>query len=169
MPSGGMSDDDESSPKPCQLTRCRAHLLDNVIDGTAWTEVIAWNGEADPVGVQSSREVAERRTVQRLPIAAMNENHDRAFMITWKEINDVSRTRAVGNAARGVPLAIGRGVLCPTGEQRGVFRIPRPVVVFDLVVDSRVQDATTLVAWRISARRLLSSPTNASSRGHSSR
>src|SRR5258705_9403724 len=116
MPSGGMAADDERSPKPCQLTRCRAHLLDNVIHGNAWTEVIAWNCVADPVGVQSSRDWAERITIQRLPIAAMNENHDRAFMITWKEINDVSRTRAVGNAARCVPLALGYRIFCPTCE-----------------------------------------------------
>src|SRR5258705_8360688 len=163
-----MAADDERSPKPCQLTGCPAHLLDNVIHGNAWTEVIAWNGDADPVAVQSSREVAERTTLQRLPIAAMNEDNDRAVIIAGKKINDVPRAGTVGNRARGVPLAIGRGVLCPSGKQRGVFRNPRPVVVFDLIVDSRVQDATTPVAWRISARRPLSLPADASSHGHPS-
>src|SRR6266404_9635335 len=105
MPTRGMAADDERPPKPRQLTRCRAHLLDNVAHANAGTKLVAWNGDADAVGVQSSREVAERGTVQRLPVAAMNENNDRAFMIAGKEIDDVSRTRTVGNGARGVPRA----------------------------------------------------------------
>src|SRR5258707_1091103 len=168
MPPRGMAADDERPPKPRQLTRCRAHLLDNVAHANAGTKLVAWNGDADAVGVQSSREVAKRGTAQRLPIAAMNKNRDRAAIIPGKKINDVPRAGTVGNRARGVPLAIGRGVLCPSGKQRGVFRNPRPVVVFDLIVDSRVQDATTPVAWRISARRPLSLPADASSRGHPS-
>lgn len=86
MPARGMAADDERPPKPRQLTRCRAHLLDNVAHGNAGTEVIAWNGDADAVGVQPSRKVAKRRTVQRLPIAAMNEDNDRAAIIAGKKL-----------------------------------------------------------------------------------
>src|SRR5258708_14364143 len=138
MPAGGMAADDETPPKAGQLTRCRPHLLDNVPDANTRTKVIARNCDTDPLGVQSSRKVAEGGTVQRLPVAAMNENHDRAFTITGKEINDVSLARTVGNGARGVPLAIGCRVFCPTGEYRGGFRNPRPVVLFDLVFHGRV-------------------------------
>src|SRR5258708_5831064 len=122
MPTRGMAADDERPPKPRQLTRCRAHLLDNVAHANAGTKLVAWNGDADAVGVQSSREVAKRGTAQRLPIAAMNKNRDRAAIIPGKKINDVPRAGTVGNRARGVPLAIGRGVLCPSGQ-----RTPRPI------------------------------------------
>ena len=116
MPSRGMAADDERPPKPRQLTRCRPHLLDDVVHGDAGTKVVAWNGDADPMRVQSFREVAERGTVQRLPVAAMNENNDRAFMIAGEEIDHVPRAGTVGNRARGVPRAIGCRVFCPTGE-----------------------------------------------------
>src|SRR5712692_7124200 len=111
-----MAADDERPRKPRQLTRCRPHLLDNVVDSNAGTKVVAWNGHADPVGVQSSREMAEKGTVQRLPVATMNENNDRAFTIAGKEIDHVPRAGTVGNGTRGVPRAIGCRVFCPTGE-----------------------------------------------------
>src|SRR6266478_2669395 len=116
MPASGMAADDERPPKPRQLTRCRPQLLDNVVHGNAGTKVIAWNGDADPVGVQSSREVAERGTVQRLPVAAMNENNERAFPIAGKEIDHVPRAGTVRNGTRGVPRPIGCRVFCPAGE-----------------------------------------------------
>src|SRR6266404_2258543 len=116
MPTRGMAADDERPPKPRQLTRCRAHLLDNVAHANAGTKLVAWNGDADPVGVQSSRKVAERGTVQRLPVTAMNEDNDRAVIIAGKEIDHVPRARAVRNGARGVVIAIGCRVFCPTGE-----------------------------------------------------
>src|SRR5258708_32736460 len=115
MPTRGMAADNERPPKPRQLARCRAHLLDNVAHANAGTKLVAWNGDADPVGVQSSRKVAERGTVQRLPVAAMSENYDRAPLIARKKINDVPRAGTIGNGARGVPLAIGCRVFCPTG------------------------------------------------------
>src|SRR3954463_8390972 len=104
MPTRGMAANEERPPKPRQLTRCHPHLLDNVVNSNAGTKVIAWNGDADPVGVQSSREMAERRTVQRLPVAAVNENNDWAFTIAGKEIDRVPRAGSVGNGTRGVPL-----------------------------------------------------------------
>src|SRR5439155_16322853 len=116
MPSRGMAADDERPPKPRQLTRCRPHLLDDVVHGDAGTKVVAWNGDADPVGVQSSREVAERGTVQRLPVAAMNEDNGRAAIIARKKIDHIPRAGTVGNRTRGVPLAIVCRVFCPTGE-----------------------------------------------------
>src|SRR5664280_2147589 len=107
MPARGMATDNERPPEPRQLPRRHPHLLDNVIDGDTGTKVVAWNRDADPMGIQPSGEVAEKRTVQRLPVAAMNENHNRAMVITGKEINPVPRARTVGNRARGVPPAIG--------------------------------------------------------------
>src|SRR5258707_5744910 len=166
MPARGMTAHNERPPKPTQLTRCRPHLSDNVVDGDAGAEVIAGNCDADPVGVQPSSEMAERGTVERLPIAAMYKNNDRAFMIAGKEINRIACTGTIRNRTRGMPRAIGGRVARPTGHDRRVLRNPGPVVVFDLVIDSRAQDATTSVASRISALRPWSLPTYASIRGH---
>src|ERR1700682_2642017 len=168
MPARGMAAHHQRAPQPRQLPRRGPHLLDNVIDGDTGAKVIAWNCDADPLGVQPFGEVAEKGTVQRLPVAAMNENDDRAFIIAGKEINSVPRTGTVGNRARRVPLAIGGRVFCPTGDNRRVLRNPRPVVVFELVIDSRVQDFTTPVVLRTSAPRPWSSPIDASIRGHPS-
>jgi len=37
------------------------------------------------MSIQPSGEVAEKRTVQRLPVTAVNENGDRAFTIAGKK------------------------------------------------------------------------------------
>ena len=52
MPARGMAADDERPPKPRQFARCRAHLADNVVDGNVGAKVVAWNGDADAMGVQ---------------------------------------------------------------------------------------------------------------------
>src|SRR3981081_2244638 len=96
----------------------------------------------------------------------MNEDDDRAFLAAGEKLNPVSRAETVANGARDVPLAIGSRVARPTGDQRGGLRNPRPVVVFDLVVDGRVQDFTMLVLVRTYAPRLWSWPADASVRGH---
>src|ERR1700694_1969415 len=141
MPTRGMAAYHERAPKPRQLTRCRPHLLDNVVDGNTGAEVIAWNCDADLVGIQPSGEMAERGTVERLPVTPVNENDDRASIIAGKEINRIACTGTIRNRARGTPRAIGCRVSCPTGHNRGVLRNPRPVVVFDLVIDNRVQES----------------------------
>src|SRR6185312_10927913 len=96
------------------------------------TEVVARNGDTDPVGIQPLGHMAEEGTVQRLPVAAMNEHHDGATTVAGKEIDPVACTRSIANRTRRVALAIGGRVLGPTGDQRGILRDPRPVVVFDL-------------------------------------
>src|SRR5260221_7408233 len=98
----------------------------------------------------------------------MNENDNVAVVITWKEIDPVTRAGTIGNGARRMPLPIGCRVTCPAGDQRWVLWNPRPIVVFDLVVDARVQGSTRLVVARTSARMLWSWPTAASARGHPS-
>src|ERR1700724_1683088 len=163
-----MSAYDKRSPEPRQLTRCRSHLLDNVVDGDTGTKIVAWNGDADAVGIQPAGEMAERGTVERLPVIAVNEDDNRAFAIAGEEIKAVPRAGAVGNRARGMLAGIGCGVARRPGHARGVLRHPRPVVVLDLVVDSLVQDFTMPVLVRISVRRPWSWPTGASIPGHPS-
>src|SRR5450631_1324467 len=98
----------------------------------------------------------------------MNENDDLALAIAREKIDDVTRAGTIGNGPRRVPLAIGCRVTCPAGDQRGVLGNPRPVVVFDLIVDARVQGSTMLVVAQTGARMLWSWPTAASARGHPS-
>jgi len=86
------------------------------------------------MGIQPSSEMAERRAVERLPVAAMNEHDDRACAIAGKEIDRVTRTGTVGNGTWGVPLAVGCRVFRQAREQRRMLRNPRPVIVFDFVV-----------------------------------
>src|ERR1700730_5724900 len=159
---------DQPPPQPRQFARRRPHLPDDLIDCDVRAKVVAWNRDARSMGIQPSGEMAEKRTVQRLPVTAMNENDDRAVVITGKEIDPVTRAGTIGNGPRRMPLTIGCGVTCPAGDQRGVLRDPRPVVVFDLVVDARVQGSTMLVVAQTCARMLWSWPTAASSRGHPS-
>src|ERR1700730_17060092 len=146
MPARGMTTYDQTPPQPRQFARRRPHLPDDLIDGDVRAKVVAWNRDARSMGIQPSGEMAEKRTVQRLPVTAMNENDDRAVVITGKEIDPVTRPRTIGNGPRRLQVGIGRGVACPGGDQQGVLRSPRPVVVFDLVVDARVQGSTMLVA-----------------------
>ncbi len=168
MPACGVAADDQTPSKPRQLARRHPHLLDNMIDCDIRTKVVARNGHAHPMGIQPAGKMAEKRTVQRLPVTAMYENNDRAIIVARKQIDRVPRRWTVGNGTRSAAFAIGRRVARPTGDQRRVLRNPRPVVVFDLVVDTGAQDPTMLVLAWISAPRPWSWPTDASIRGHPS-
>jgi hypothetical protein len=53
----------------------RPHLRDDLIDGNIGTKIVTRNRNPDAMGIQSACEVAEKRTVQRLPVTAVNE-HD---------------------------------------------------------------------------------------------
>src|SRR5258708_8197822 len=159
MPTGGMAADDERLPQPRELTRSDPHLLDNAIDGDIRTQIVAGYGDADPVCIQPRGEMAGRGAVQRLPIAAVNKHDNRSLPIAGKEIDDIPLARTIGNNAWRAARAIGRGVARPAGHQRGVFRNPRPVVVFDLVVNISAQDPTTLVFAHLSAPSPCTLPT----------
>src|SRR6266480_5557891 len=96
-----MATDHQRAPKSRQRARSRPHLPDNLIDGNMGTKVIARNGDADPMGIQPTGEVAEKRTIQRLPVTAMNENDNRAFILAGKKIDHVARAGSVGHGAWG--------------------------------------------------------------------
>jgi len=80
---------------------------------TPGPKVVAWNRDVNAVGIQPVGQVAERGTVERLPITAMNENDDRTLVVGGKEIDGVSRARTVGNRARRVTRPVGRGRRVP--------------------------------------------------------
>ena len=54
-----MAADNKRTPEPCQLAHRRSHLKDNVMHGDIGAKVVAWNGDADAMGVQAGREVTE--------------------------------------------------------------------------------------------------------------
>ena len=72
-------------------------MLDDFVDGDVGTEIVAWYGDVDAVGVQPAGEMAEERTIERLPVAAMNEDDDWAGAISGKEIDPVTLARTIGN------------------------------------------------------------------------
>src|SRR5258708_33038175 len=98
----------------------------------------------------------------------MNENDDRTLVITGKEIDPVTGAGTIGNGPRRMPLTIGCRVTCPTGDQQGILGNPRPVVVFDLVVDASVQASTMIVVAQTCSRVPSSWQTAASHRRHPS-
>ena len=167
MASRGMSADHERATKPHQFAGRRAHLAKDVVDGDGRAKVVSWNGDADPVRVQAARAMTEKRAVERLPVAAMDEDDDRPFAVTGKEIDRVALAGTIRERARNLPLAIGSGIACPARDQRGVFRHARPVVVLDLVVDIGHRPASP-AGWRISAPSPWSWPATASTRGRPS-
>ena len=43
--------------------------------------------DIDAMGIQPTSEMAEKRTVQRLPVPAVNEDDDRTFAVDGEEID----------------------------------------------------------------------------------
>src|SRR3981189_2173600 len=116
MPACGVAADEPTPSKPRQLARRRPHLLDNAIDCDVRTKVVARNGHAHPMGIQPAGKMAEKGTVQRLPVTAMYENNDRAFIVPRKQIDRVPQPWAVGKTTRSAAFAIGLRVARPTGD-----------------------------------------------------
>src|SRR5260370_36995257 len=120
--------------------------------------------QAHPGVMRPGGKMAEKGTVQRLPVTAMYEHNDRAFIVARKQIDRVPQPWTVGNRARSAAFAIGRRVARRTGDQRRGLRNPRPVVVFDLVAATGTQDLTMLVLACIPAPTPWSSRTAAAIR-----
>src|SRR6476469_1356976 len=129
MPAGGMTAEDKRPPEPRQLSRCHSHLLDNVTAADIGTKIVAGNGNADAVRVKAGREMTEIRAVERLPITDMDKHDDRLVTIAGKKIDGVARPGPIADRARDMALAICFGIPATTGDDGGMFRNPRPVVV----------------------------------------
>src|SRR3954468_7566172 len=79
--------------------------------------------------------MAEGGAVKRLPVGAVNEDDDRRMIGSSKQVDPVALAWAVTQHTRRMLQAIIGGIPDPRGHQRGMFRHPRAVVVFRLVVD----------------------------------
>src|ERR1700757_2857077 len=130
-----MATDHERTRKPCQLPHRGLHLVGDGVNADVRAEVVGWNSNADPMSVQPARTMAKGRAIERLPIAAMNEDDDRSFVRAGKKIDGMALSWPVANDARRVTLTICGGIPRPARHQRRMFGDPCPVVVLDLVVD----------------------------------
>src|SRR5260370_32742029 len=141
MAAGGVTADHQRPHELRMLARRHLHLPDDIADRYVGAKVVAGYRDVDAVGVQAAGEMAEERAVERLPVAAVDENDDRPRAVAGKEIDPVARAAAIrDHAPAALPcLAIGSRVARPAGHDRRVFGNPGPVVVFDLVVDIRLQ------------------------------
>ena len=118
MSAGGMAADHERPAELCEFAACRAHLANDVVDRNIRTEVVARHGDRDAVRVQPARAVAEEGAVERLPVAAMDEHHDRPVAAV-KDVDGVAAAGSIGQRARRVLLAIGRRVLAQPAISAG--------------------------------------------------
>ena len=174
MAAGGMAADDQRPSEFCEFARCRPHLFDDVGDGNGGAKIVARHRDVDAMGIQPAGEMTEERAIERLPVAAVNEDDDGARAIAGKQIDPVTFARTIRHRFQRASMrfAIGLRIARPAGDDRRVFRHPRAVVVFDLVVHIRVQrstlTATPSVLSQIFAPSLWSWRAGASVRGHPS-
>src|SRR5262245_49284807 len=130
-----MAADHERTPKLCQLPHRCLHLVDDGIDADTRTEIVGRNGDADAVSIQPPRAMAEGGAIERLPIAAMNEDDDWSIGCALEKIDGMALSRPIADDAPRVELTIGGGIPHPPRHQRWMFGNARPVVVLGLVVD----------------------------------
>ncbi len=95
MTARGMAAHDERASQSCELPRRGPHLADNFGDGNRGAQVVTRHCDVDAVGIETACEVAEERTIERLPIAAMDEDDDRTRTIAGKQIDPVAFARTV--------------------------------------------------------------------------
>ena len=112
MAARGMAADDERPPELRELPRGRPHLADDLDDRNRGTQIVARHGGVDAMGVQPGGEMTEERTIQRLPVAAVDEDDDRAGTVAGEQIDPVVFARPVRDhlETRLMRLAIGRCV-----------------------------------------------------------
>src|ERR1700722_3106156 len=113
MSARGMTADDKTPPEPRQFARRHPHLPDNLADGDFGTKIVTRHRDIDAMAIQPSGEMAKEGSVERLPVATVNEDDDRTFAVAGKQINRMARPGPVGNRSRRVALAIGRGLAHP--------------------------------------------------------
>src|SRR6202035_262571 len=164
MSAGGMAGHDQRLTEPRQLARGLPHLADDPVNADVGTEIVARDRNADPERIEAGSEMTGRRAVERLPVATVNKDNDRAVIGAGEKIDDMAHARPIAHHLRRMPLAIFSRIPGPAGHDGRIFRNPRPVVVFDLIVDIRAQDATRPFFARTSAPTPWSWPIAASIR-----
>jgi hypothetical protein len=137
-----------------------AHLIDDLGDTHLRTQVVAGHRDRDAALVEPTCHMAERRRIERAPVAAVDEEREgRGLSFRRKEQTDrLARARAVAEAEFGVPrsrgrVAIGRGAARLGGKNLRMLRHPGAVVVLGLVIDRHGALSATTRSLRYRASR----------------
>src|SRR5581483_10955139 len=136
MPAGRMAADDQPLAELGEFAHRASHLSNDLIDRDIGAEIVSRNGDAHAMGVEAACQMAEGRSIQRLPISAMNKDDDLPPRLgAGEEMDDMTRERTIADHAGGIFFTIAGCVPRPGCHDGRIFRDPRPVVVFDLVID----------------------------------
>ncbi len=143
-----------------------AHLLDDDADADIGTEIVANHGDADAMGVGAARHLAEHRTIERPPPAAVNEQRERrlATRIRQEQIQRLAGRITIGQPKLGAAAlervdAIEFAFAHPAREDLLMIRHAGAVVIFGFIVDgghARLPQNGTHIAgclprWQVAA------------------
>ena len=143
MAAGGMAAHHDALVESLPEIKTRLlRLLDDLPDRHLRREVVAGHRDGDAMRVHAARHLAEARRLERAPVAAMDEQRERA-------VGPAARLEQVDGLARRWPVlqpdlgaaflagfvAVGSAIARPARENLRMLRHPRAVVVFNLVVD----------------------------------
>ena len=79
-------------------SRDAARICSNdVVDGNIGAKIVGRHRDIDAVGIQPAGEMAEEGAIERLPVAAVNEDDDRTGAIAGKQIDPVAFARPVSD------------------------------------------------------------------------
>lgn len=135
--------DQALSKAAVEMNRSLADVVNNVDDADLWAETVTRDSDGIPLGIEAGCPVAEGRGVERAPVAAVNDDDQRAalvYCIRVEEIDRLARMLPVAQTERcasGALGAIGGGVAFPPRDDLRVLRNPRAVVVFRLIIQGR--------------------------------
>jgi hypothetical protein len=119
-----------------------ADLADDLTDGDIRTQVVTRDRDRDAARIQSGRHVAESRSIERAPVAAMHEQRERRVTgrVGKKQIDLLARAGSVGEAEFRVffrlhAVAISRRLALPAGKYLHMLGHARAIIVLDFVVN----------------------------------
>lgn len=118
-----------------------AGVLDDVRDFHFRAKPIFDHRDGIPARVGAASPVAEHGDVERTPIAAVEDDEERAVRfvaVGMEEVDRVARMRSVRDAelrAARAGTPIGRGIATPAGDDLGMLGNPGAIVVFGLEVE----------------------------------
>ena len=112
-----------------------ADLTQDAPEADGGAEVVGGDGEADPLGEERRGEAGEPVLVQRLPVAAVQEDRDGRGISGGEQVHDLARSAAIGELDRRMGGARGLGGLAPALHDGGMVGHAGAVIVFRFVVD----------------------------------
>ena len=139
MPAGRVPRDDErAAGAQHDEVGSRFDLVDDVGELGGRRKRVARDGDREPTPVGAACEMAGGLLVEGLPVAPVDEHHDRAVFIAilrMEEIEPMALARSIGQiklAARRPPM--GGRIPLPSGNVGRVVGNARPVIVLGLEI-----------------------------------